>query len=170
MTAMVRALQRRRRPFPIPESACRILDLAARDFVVSPTTYSLRRHAGQVEVMLVVSVGAHQRFSWNVTAMSGQQLGTFAEARRWVHSYAAGFGQTVTEAEPRRPRMKRPSRADAATMKEGVCKEAWLESDVPTLWAEAVVRCQHPAGYCGHDGYCHYGDCAMLMNDRSALA
>lgn len=38
-------------------------------------------------------------------------------------------------------------------------RESWLRSDDPHKWADAMVICRHPAGLCGTDGWCHYGDC-----------
>ena len=37
--------------------------------------------------------------------------------------------------------------------------ENWLKSEDNEKWAEAMMKCKHPAGFCGQDGYCHYGDC-----------
>lgn len=43
--------------------------------------------------------------------------------------------------------------------KLGPPREAWLRG-TDEQWAEAMMRCQHPAGFCGQDGFCHFdGDC-----------
>jgi hypothetical protein len=111
--------------------------------------------------MFTVPVNDQCAFSWNVTTQLNLNHRTFAEARRWVHAYAAGYGRKVEEVV--KPRKKSPTGNDAKVFRAGGCKEQWLSSDIPDLWAEAMVRCQHPGGHCGQDGFCHYGDCKMEM-------
>lgn len=39
-------------------------------------------------------------------------------------------------------------------------RESWLRSDDHNKFAQAMVKCQHSFGLCGHDGFCHYnGEC-----------
>lgn len=38
-------------------------------------------------------------------------------------------------------------------------RESDLRSADHDRWAAAAAVCRHPAGFCGADGYCHYGDC-----------
>lgn len=157
---------RKRRPLPIPASACEIISAFA---LREPNTlmgvqFSLRRRKEGTEVTLSASVGQFRAFNWNLSHMLDHYPPSFAAARKWVAAYAAGYGQVVEEAPPSRPRMKRPVGNDRKLLKAGGCRESWLASDVPELWAEAVVRCQHAGGYCGQDGFCHFGDCAMEMN------
>ena len=157
--ADIRPFRRKRQPFPIPEIACVIIGAMGGDLPARyGARFSLRRRKAGVEVMFNVP-----GFTWNVTHLEGVTLPNFAAARAWVHAYAARFGQTVVEVV--NPRTARPAGKAAKALKAGECHEAWLASDIPALWAEAMVRCQHPAGFCGEDGYCHYGDCAMQMLD-----
>jgi hypothetical protein len=83
-----------------------------------------------------------------------------------VQAYAAGHGLVLEEIVRERPCRPRGSREDRQFLKDGGCKEEWLESDVPELWAEAMCRCRHPGGFYGQDGFCHYGDCSMAMRQR----
>ena len=150
------------RPLPIPKSACRVIGvLSGRDLrAIGAVTFSLKRRRGAVDVLFCMptETGA---FTWNASLMMAKQFASFAEARAWVAEYAAQHGQEIEE--KKKPQMARPRGEDAKLLRSGGCAERWLASDVPTLWAEAMVRCKHPAGYCGSDGYCHYGDCDMLM-------
>lgn len=159
---------RRRRALPIPESACRILGDAICDpLMAGHYTFSLRTRRGRgVEIMMHMPASGNVAFSWNLSALLTRWPANFQEARKWVHSYAAGYGQVVEEIVKRRwPRMKGD---DRKLFKAGGCREAWLESDVPELFAAAAVRCQHAGGYCMSDGYCHYGDCEMEIARLSA--
>ena len=38
-------------------------------------------------------------------------------------------------------------------------RESWMRSEDHEQWAAAMARCEHPAAYCGSDGFCHYGNC-----------
>lgn len=163
--AQVRALKRPRKPFPVPQSACVVIGIMGGEIPSSaynPVTFRLRQRRSGVEIMFRVRTGADTAFSWNVTHLEGRVFRTFKEARSWVRAYAARYGQSVTEVV--KERAKRASGEDAKLLRAGGCREAWLESDVPALWAEAQMRCQHPGGFCGADGFCHYGDCDMVMN------
>lgn len=164
MSADVLLMRRPRRPFPIPVDACRILNLTGSDFVHQPVSYALRRRRDGVHIMFSVVIGPRMAFSWTVGADKG--LRSFDEARAWVRAYAARYGNAVEEIV--KERTPRPKGADAKLLKAGGCAEAWLSHDNPVLWAEAMVRCRHPAGYCGQDGYCHYGDCDMAMSPEAA--
>ena len=155
---------RKRRPFPIPASACRIIgDLGGDTEQVGQVRFALTRSNGRAQIMFCVATGSGNTFSWNVTSLLGLEHETFAEARRWAHAYAAGYGHLIEEVV--KPRKQRVTGEDGKALRVGRCKEAWLSSAVPDLWAEAMVRCKHPGGYCGEDGYCHYRDCDMEMSD-----
>lgn len=154
---------RKRRPLPIPGSACRILGDSIYDgFSAGKYTFALRTRRGLgVEIMMHVPENPHLGFSWNLSTMLEKWPANFREAREWVHAYAAGFGQEVEERVRRPwPRMKGE---DRKLFKSGGCNEAWLASEVPELFAEAAVRCRHAGGYCMSDGFCHYGTCDMKM-------
>lgn len=162
MSAELHRLKRQRRPFPIPDSACTIINATGRDFVQYEVQFSLRRSGRGTDVMFIVPAGPLKSFTWNVSYLVEHPLSSFAEARRWAHAYAAGYGQTVVEVVKQR---RRPVPGpEGKALRAGACREAWLDSDTPELWAEAMMRCQHPGGYCGADGYCHYGDCDMEMS------
>lgn len=156
-------LARKRSPIPIPESACRIIG----DFgMEEPNTHnnvsmSLRRLKRGVEIMLSVKVG-RGAFSWNLSCMEDVYPQNFAAAREWAAAYAARYGQTLHEII--KPREPRPTGDDRKLFKSGGCREAWLRSDVPALWAEAALRCQHAGAFCMSDGYCHFGNCSMEMD------
>lgn len=158
-------LARRRQPIPIPASATKIIGMLGGDSAVPGTMvnvkFRLRRIKAGVEVFLSVP-----GFSWNLSHMEGRWLASFAEARAWVAAYAARYGQTFDEVV--RERQKAATGDDRKFLKAGGCREAWLASDVPELWAEAQVRCQHAGAFCGQDGYCHLGGCDMEMNPDEA--
>lgn len=154
----VLTLARKRRPIPIPDSACRIIGMLAGEDAVPGTLFNVkfrltRRRKG-VEVFLSVP-----GFSWNLSHTEGHWPASFADARKWVAAYAARYGQVFEEVVTER--QKRPTGEDRKLLKAGGCKEAWLSSDVPALFAEAAVRCQHAGAYCMQDGYCHIGGCDM---------
>lgn len=151
-------LARKRTPLPLPKCATAIIGVMGFDH---PTTMvgvrmSLRRIRRGTEVMLH-SGG----FSWNLSHMEKVWPRSFKEARRWAQAYAARYGQTFEEIV--QERLPVGSKADRALLKAGGCREEWLRSDVPALFAEAAVRCQHAGAFCMSDGYCHFGDCDMLM-------
>lgn len=154
---------RKRSPLPIPADACRILacfDLPLRQ--IDRPRFRLRRCKEGTEIMFTITTGPRTAFSWNVSYMQGVYPPSFSEARKWVHAYAAGFGQTIDE--ERKERMKAPVGEDRKLLRAGGCKESWLRSDVPTLFAEAAVRCKHAGAFCMSDGYCHFGTCNMQMD------
>ena len=148
----------KRRPFPIPASACEIIGgrVGSTEYGVR---FTLKNRRTGTEVWLHTG-----RFSWNLSAMIDAWPKGFSAARVFVHGYAAQHGQVVTEAPPRRPRSPRAVGTDAALLRAGGCREAWLRCDIPSLWAEAMVRCQSPAAECGSKGRCAYGDCNMEMD------
>ena len=53
-------------------------------------------------------------------------------------------------------------------MKKRRPAEAWLKSDDPDRYVAAAMRCQHPAGLCMQDGFCHYEDCFKPKRRRKA--
>lgn len=130
------------------------------------THFSLRTRRKGVEVWLLAPIvwpdGQQTWRGLNLSATCGIWPSDFTAARQWVRAWADRHGMRLEEKE--RKRYPRASRRDNAVFLAGGCCEAWLSSDVPKLWAEAVVRCQHAGGYCGQDGFCHYGDCDMEMN------
>lgn len=151
-------LARKRTPIPIPDGATKIVNALGGDI---PSTLvnvkmRLRRLRKGTEIML-----SAQGFSWNLSYFEGNWPSSFKEARKWAQAYAARYGQTFEEIVPERPPIG--SKADRKLLKTGGCREEWLRSDVPALFAEAAVRCQHAGAFCMSDGYCHFGDCDMLM-------
>lgn len=41
-----------------------------------------------------------------------------------------------------------------------MARASWLSSDDPARFADAMMKCRHPGGYCAADGRCHLaGDC-----------
>lgn len=153
---------RKRKALPIPASAMAILgEFGLSTAAIGAATYALMRRCNGVNIMFSVPTGPNQIFSWSANSMLGVEHKTFAEARRWVAAYANGHGQTITEVVKERERQ--PVGEDRKLLAAGGCKESWLGSDVPKLFAKAAMRCQHEGGYCLSDGYCHYGDCDMSM-------
>ncbi|MGV8865201.1 MAG: hypothetical protein ACOH2T_29195 [Pseudomonas sp.] len=154
-------LARRRQPIPIPACATKIIGMLGGDSAVPGTMvnvkFRLRRIKASVEVFLCVP-----GFSWSLSHMENRWPSSFVEARAWVAAYGAGYGQTFDEVV--KERQKAATGDDRKLLKAGGCREAWLSSDVPALWAGAQVRCQHAGAYCGQDGYCHFGTCDMEMN------
>lgn len=153
---------RKRQPLPIPTSACVIWDTLG---LPGPkrghaAKFLLRTRRCGTEIWFTVPTPTGA-FQWNVSALNNYWPHTFGEARKWVKAYAAGFGQDIEEVV--KPRMVRAVGMDRKLMRAGGCKEVWLKSDIPELWATAMVRCQHPGAFCGSDGYCHYGTCSMEM-------
>lgn len=161
----VLAFRAKRRGLPIPESACRVLG----DFghgipdTRRDVTFHLRRSKRGVDMKLAV-VGRSIAFTWSLSLLENVWPATYADARAWLATYAARHGQVFTEVDPRRPPAKRATGDDAKLLKSGGCREAWLRSDVPTLWAEAMVRCRSAAADCGAKGFCDFGDCDMEMD------
>lgn len=152
------------RPLPIPESACRSIGVlrGGRELVqVGAVTFSLRRRKRGTEVSFCMPIDGGA-FTWSASLLHDKWFKNFAEARQWAKAHLAQHGQEAVETTKRqRPRARGD---DAKLLRSGGCSERWLSSDVPTLWAEAMMRCRHPAGYCGSDGYCHNGDCDMRMD------
>jgi hypothetical protein len=153
----------KRKPIPIPESACRVISLMGGDMPDSRYNnpmYSLRRKNGATEIFLSLP-----GFQWNLSLVENHYPKTFKEARKWMVLFGNRYGQTITEAPKENP-IIRPKGEDRKILKSGGCLERWLKSDVPALWAEASVRCEHAGGYCGQDGFCHYGTCDMQMEEH----
>lgn len=105
--------------------------------------------------------------TWSASAQEHILPPDFKSAREWVKAYGVKHNQTITERI--KEREKQPKGIDRILFKSGTCHERWLESDVPKLFAEAAIRCQHAGAYCMQDGFCHYGDCDMVMNERPKL-
>ena len=161
-TSNVVALRRKKRPIPLPADACRVIsDLGGSVPDAWNVRYSLRRCKDGTRVTLSIP-----GFVWNLSSYENHYPPSFAEARLWVAQYLGRYGQEAIEAEPNRPRAKRPSGTDRKVLETGGCLESWLMSDTPRLFGEAMVRCKHAGGYCGEDGFCHYENCDMTMNVR----
>lgn len=166
MTTQVARLRQPFRPLPIPESACRIIGVlrgGREPVAVGAVTFSLRRRKCGTEVLFCMPTDGGA-LTWSASLLLDKWPASFAEARQWVSAYLAQHGQEAVETFRHKKRAPRAKGADAKLLRAGGCSERWLSSDVPALWAEAMLRCQHAAGHCGSDGYCHYGDCDMLMD------
>lgn len=156
---------RKKKRFVPPEFVTRIRNIFGLPAPERYTHFSLRTRRRGVEVRLLAPI----RWSTGQQTWSGLNLSVthdvwpedFAAARQWVQAWADRHGMTLEE--KKKDRYPNPSREDNEVFKVGGCREAWLSSDVPKLWAEAMVRCQHAGGHCGQDGFCHYGDCNMEM-------
>lgn len=162
MTAELHELRRarKRRAIPIPASACQIFGvLGIRHDQYQQTKFRLSRRRAGVTIWFV-----RGRFSWNVSHLEKVRPANFKIARQWVAAYASRFGEVLEEII--KPRTPIAVGADRKLLKAGGCHEAWLESSIPELWAEACMRCQHPGGFCSQDGFCHYGNCNMVMKPR----
>jgi hypothetical protein len=109
-----------------------------------------RAEAGRTEIHLIGDNGNCASLSRAV----GVYPASFADARRWVATWAPARGLTLEEifAEPRLPR----------TPKGGV-PESWLRSDDPLRAAKAALCCQSPAQQCSSTGRCEYGDCGLVI-------
>lgn len=138
----VTPMKRKRKPLPIPETACRMFGFSKPD--TWDARFSLRRSKRGVIITLIVP-----GFSWDLSHLEGRYPANFAEARQFVKQYGLRYGQVIEEvAKPKRWRLPK-----------GPVDESWLESENPQKFAEAMLVCEHAGGYCGQDGYCHYGDC-----------
>ena len=161
---------RAREPFPLPvhlESRCKIVDLTSRPRVGQPVTFHLRKKRGKTEIQVTWQdpLVPNELISWSLSQQYDYWPNKFEEARKYAVSYFARYGYGAVETGRKvGNRSKRPKGTERDLIKSGKCRESWLSSEVPVLWAEAMVRCQHPAGYCGHDGYCIYGDCDMELD------
>lgn len=160
---------RRRKRIPLPASALSVSGALGLPLPETFTHFRLRRRKRGTEVWIIGPAYAPSStgkmlsmpFSLNLSAMLDVWPASFPEARKWVAAYAAGHGQVLEE--ECKDRGPRPAPEDRRVLRAGGCREAWLSSDVPELWAEAMVRCKHAGGYCGQDGFCHYGSCDMEM-------
>ena len=152
---------RKRQPVPIPADACKIISYLGGDVPATVTNVRFRLTTLRKGVEIMLSVPG---FSWNLSHTENYWPASFKEARRWIAAYAARYGQTFEEVV--RPRSPVGSRADRALLKAGGCKEEWLRSDVPALFGEAAVRCQHAGAYCMSDGFCRLGGCDMVMEPQ----
>ncbi len=149
----------KRKPLPVPEIVTRIWA----DGLYEPNEFSEVRFSLRTKkkgTLIYLHRGNQQ---WSLNAATGFWPKNFQAARKYVHQIAASHGyEPFTEIV--KERTKRPNGRDAALLKSGGCRETWLSSDVPSIFAEACMRCQHPGGYCMQDGFCHYGDCDMEMD------
>jgi hypothetical protein len=153
------ARARKRTPFKLPEMFTRVWDVFGGLVPPGPPeSYSIWGRGDRTYVMLKCG-----RLSINVS--SANKFANTAEARKWAATFLARHRLDIPERPKHdKPPMRQPRGDDRKAYRAGDVHEAWLESDVPVLWAAAMVRCQHPGGFCGADGYCHYGDCSMTMN------
>lgn len=88
----IQPFRRRRRRFPIPESASSALGVLGFTVPDGSVTFRLRRVRKGTEIFFKCG-----QFRWNVSEMLGIWPSSFKSARTWVDSYACGHGQTVTE-------------------------------------------------------------------------
>src|SRR6185369_15647322 len=136
-TAELHELRRARKrvPFPIPESACRVIGAFGMNdpMTIGRVTFRLKTTKKGTEIWFNAPTGPAMLFNWNVSAMLDIWPPSFKQARQWVAAYAAGYGQTVEEI--RKDQIKRPAGGDRKLLKAGGCREAWLTSDVPQLFA-----------------------------------
>lgn len=162
---------RKRKRFVTPEFITRVSSTLGLPLPERFTHYTLRTRRCGVEVGLVApvrwSTGQETGHWINLSYLSDIYPRNFAAARQWVRAWADRHGMQLEEKA--KPRYPSASRDDNAVFLAGGCREAWLSSDVPKLWAEAVVRCQHAGAYCGQDGFCHYGDCDMQMEKENPV-
>lgn len=114
------------------------------------------------EVWLLSSDDKRQCHMINYSIMTKTYPKNFADARQWMKAIGSGLGYDLQEIK--RPQYPRAKGEDRKIYKAGGCKESWLDSDVPELWAEACCRCKHLGAYCGQDGFCHLGGCNMIMD------
>jgi hypothetical protein len=87
-------LRQPRRPFPIPDSMARVVEVFGSEFDPpwTPVGFTLQRSKEGTMIGL-----QHGRFWWNLSHMIGVYPASFKEARQWVNAYAAQHGQSVTE-------------------------------------------------------------------------
>ncbi len=151
--AVVHMPRPRPRPLPIPPSACKTLGAFGLHIDRGAAArFRLRRRKGEAEVWMHLG-----NFQWSLNITEDVHPKTFAEARKVVAAYAWKHGQAIEEIRAEAP--PRGTKADYALAKVGGAKEEWLASDVPALFAEAMMKCEHSGGHCAYDGYCHYGGC-----------
>ena len=98
MTAELHILRKLRRTtsMPIPESAAKVIEILGSCVFPSTlhgVTFKLRHRKRGTEIFLHAPNG----FSWNLSYYENIWPVSFAEARKFVHAYAAGHGQTVEE-------------------------------------------------------------------------
>ena len=146
---------------PIPAVVTRIVGPMPPVSEFAPVRFSLRKTGKPRKTVIYLHKGPH---SWSLSAAINQYPKTFTEARILVRQVAASHGYEPFQ-EIIKPRMPRAHGEDRRILREGGCREAWLRSDIPELWAEAVVRCEHAGAFCGQDGYCHLGGCRMEMTE-----
>lgn len=160
---------RRRRPLPMPVLVTKIISDAGPIFGFSApsefdtVSFSLRKAGRPSKTVIYLHCAAQM---WSLSAAIDRYPKTFSDARILVQQIAAKHGHEPLE-EITKPRMPQARGDDRRTLKDGGCLEAWLSSDIPELWAESMMRCQHPGGFCGQDGFCYYGDCDMKLKEQS---
>jgi len=130
------------KPLPIPKDACKIWGRTyCLDDGWDGAIFSLTRTRESVTIHIFLG-----GYSWTLP----NDVKTFAEARKFVKNYAKRHGQVIKEHRPeRRPRKPK-----------GQPCEAWLSSENPAAFAEAMIKCQHSGAFCAQDGFCHFdGEC-----------
>lgn len=152
---------RRRKPLPVPAVVTRIYGSGLIPPVseFAPIRFSLKKTGRPPKTVIYLHKGAQM---WSLSAAISRYPKTFQQARLLVQQVASSHGYEPFE-EVVKPRVPRARGEDRRIFREGGCREAWLKSDIPELWAEAVSRCKHSGGYCGQDGFCHLGGCCMEM-------
>lgn len=167
MMGVTRFRSLKRKPLPMPSIVTKVYGsgLASPPCEFDEVTFSLKRSKRGAVIYL------HQSSqTWNLNYAIDKWPATFDEARKLVATVAATHGWPDFK-EVTKKRDPLPRGADRRNLADGKCSEAWLRSDIPKLFAEAALRCQHAGGYCIQDGFCHYGDCDMEMeqNPRPAI-
>ena len=123
--------------------------------------FALRRRRRGAEVWLISDTGLRVNLSMRLDEYPRD----FAAARVWVRQLEIRHGLHLDEEPSKRIDRIRMAPEDRALYRAGRAAERWLTSDDPRLYAEAMMRCKHPAGFCSADGYCHLGACDMEMSD-----
>ncbi len=158
---------KKRKPLPRPAIVTKIYDLGLVDTgpadQMSEIRFSLSKRNGRTNVTIHKGTG-ELREAWSLSLATGVYPKTYPEAREYVARVALSHGyDPFPEIKKKQP--PRGANADYKLLKEGGCKEEWLNSDVPAMWGEAAFRCQHPGRHCTEDGFCHYRDCDMQMRE-----
>lgn len=50
-----------------------------------------------------------------------------------------------------------------------MARESWLRSADHGRFADAMMKCRHPAAFCAQDGRCLFGDCFRRPRGDTAL-
>lgn len=162
-----RKLLRKQEKFPLPESLLTVVRSIGHIFGMSLPIYfeffRLRTHKLGVQVYIIGDNGCEIE----ITSIFGITLKNFKQARSWVNAISIRYNLNIQEKI--RKVMPRPKGYDRMLLKQGGCKEAWLSSDIPNLYAEAMMRCHNASGECSYKGFCVFRDCNMIMENKPDL-